>query len=259
LKPSSRVQFINKDLLALLLTLFFSLLLLFTRSSHQIRHLKLQISKIVNTIAYPATWYKDSFIVREENKVLKNQILKYTLLNSKLSAYEKENKKLKKMLNFIRNQPLSFVTANVVNHHFGLPTNSITLDIGLSDSLIENLTVMDENGLIGKTVQIDNEASLAQLITDKNFRVSIRVGADGVLGLFIPTHGRFGLLEGVRKSMHLKIGEIAYTSGISEIYPKNIPVAKIVSVENYPNDPFQHIVVEIISSIDNLDYVFIIL
>ena len=214
---------------------------------------------MVNTIAYPSTWYKNSFIVREENKVLKNQIIKYTLLNSKLLAYEKENKKLKEMLKFIRNQPLSFVTANVVNHHFGLPTNSITLDIGLRDSLTENLTVMDENGLIGKTILVGENASLAQLITDKNFRVSIRVGVDRVLGLFVPTHGKFGILEGVRKSMKLKVGEIAYTSGISEIYPKNIPVAKIVSVENFPNDPFQHIIVEIISSIDNLDYVFIIL
>ena len=80
------------------------------------------------------------------------------------------------------------------------------------------------------------------LITDKNFRVSIRIGQDRALGLFIPTHGKYGLLEGVRKSMPLTEGEIAYTSGISEIYPPNIPVARVVSIKRDENNPFQHIV-----------------
>jgi cell shape-determining protein MreC len=59
--------------------------------------------------------------------------------------------------------------------------------------------------------------------------------------------------------MPLNEGEIAYTSGISEIYPPNIPVARVVSIQLDDNNPFQHIVVELVASIDNLDYVFIIL
>ena len=89
--------------------------------------------------------------------------------------------------------------------------------------------------------------------------MSIRVGQDRALGLFIPTHGKFGLLEGVRKSMPLNKGEIAYTSGISEIYPPNIPVARVISVKRVDNNPFQHVVVELVGSLENLDYVFVIL
>ena len=58
--------------------------------------------------------------------------------------------------------------------------------------------------------------------------------------------------------MDLEIGEIAYTSGISEIYPADIPVAKIISVNKNNNKPFQDVVVEILSNINNLNYVFII-
>ena len=118
---------------------------------------------------------------------------------------------------------------------------------------------MDENGLLGKTIQVGDHAALTQLITDKNFRVSIRIGLDRALGLFIPTHGKYGLVEGVRKSMPLTEGEIAYTSGISEIYPPNIPVARVVSIKQDENNPFQHIVVELVGSLENLDYVFVIL
>ena len=59
--------------------------------------------------------------------------------------------------------------------------------------------------------------------------------------------------------MPLNEGEIAYTSGISEIYPPNIPVALVVSIQLDDNNPFQHIVVELVGSLGNLDYVFVIL
>ena len=257
--PRSRVPFINKDVLALLLTLFISATLLLTRTSPPVQQLKFQLSNIASTIAYPATWYKVVFTVREENKLLKDQLIQFTLMNSELESYHQENRRLKKMLNFTENQPLNFLTANVVGHNFGLPTQSITIDIGSKEGVEKNLTVMDENGLLGKTIKVGNHAALTQLITDKNFRVSIRIGQEQVLGLFIPTHGKYGLLEGVRKSMPLNEGEIAYTSGISEIYPPNIPVARVVSIQLDDNNPFQHIVVELVGSLENLDYVFIIL
>ena len=71
--PRPRVPSINKDVLTLLLTLFLSVLLLFTRTTPQIRQLKFQLSQLANTIAYPVTWYKEVFIIREKNKLLKEQ------------------------------------------------------------------------------------------------------------------------------------------------------------------------------------------
>ena len=124
-----RVPFINKDVLALLLTLFLSAIFLLTRTSPQIRQLKLQLSNITSTIAYPTTWYNTVFTVREKNKLLKDQLIQFTLMNAELESYHQENRRFKKMLNFIENQPLNFLTANVVGHNFGLPTQSITIDI----------------------------------------------------------------------------------------------------------------------------------
>ena len=253
------VKFINKDVLTLFLALFLSTVFLFSRESSQVHQLKLHFSRLINTITYPITWYNDALVIREENKLLKRQIVQYNLMNSELESYHHENRRLKEMLNFIVDQPVNFVTANVVNYSFGLSTNSITIDIGEKEGILENLSIIDENGLLGKTIQVGEHAALAQLVTDKNFRVSIRIGEDRALGLFIPTHGKYGVLEGVRKSLSLSEGEIAYTSGISEIYPPNIPVAKVVSIKKDENNPFQHIIVELLATVGDLDYIFIIL
>ena len=57
-------------------------------------------------------------------------------------------------------------------------SHTITIDVGKLDGIINNLPILDENGLIGKTVNVGDKVSIAQLISDKNYRVSIRVGDD---------------------------------------------------------------------------------
>ena len=149
--------------------------------------------------------------------------------------------------------------SNFYHHHYGLPSQSIAINIGSENGIMVNMAVMDENGLLGKTIYVEDNSTLVQLVTDNNFRVSVRIGQDRELGLFLPTHGKYGILEGVRKSMPLQQGEIAYTSGISTIYPPNIPVARVISAIKNDNHPFQHVVVELLGYIDTLDYVFVIL
>ena len=95
------------------------------------------------------------------------------------------------------------------------------------DQILKNQPVIDMHGLIGKTIKVGDSASKVQLITDKNFAVSVKVGKEMSLAIFKPTFGKYGYLEGVLKTLELNVGEIIYTSGVSEIYPSDIPVAKI--------------------------------
>ena len=60
------------------------------------------------------------------------------------------------------------------------------------------------------------------------------------------------------KSLALSVGDIIYTSGISEIYPSDIPLAKVISNETKQNKLFQDVAVEILADVNNLYYVFII-
>ena len=257
--PQSRISYIKKDVLALLFSLFLSIVLLFSNTSPQVQNLKLQFSWIYSKISYPIKWYKNIFSIQEENYLLKNKVIKLLLLNAELDSYRKENKRLKELLNFSKEHSLNYLTANVVNYHLGIISHTITIDIGELDGLTNNLPVLDENGLLGKTIVLDNHVAIVQLITDKNFRISIRVGEERTLGLFVPTHGKFGILEGVRKTTPIKEGDIVHSSGISEIYPSNIPIAKVISSDNKKKLPFQHIIVEILGTISNPDYVFVIL
>ena len=112
--------------------------------------------------------------------------------------------------------------------------------------------------MIGKIIAVGNRASTVQIITDRNFRISVRLGERWNLGIFMPTHGKFGIVEGIPKSQKVSPGDLIITSGISEIYPADLPVAEVLEVYVDQERPFLQIIAEISADIYNSDYIFIV-
>ena len=254
---SNWIAFLNRDLIALTIVLLFSLILLFSNDSPYIDAIESDISDGYYLLTYPKRWYRDILSAKEQNSLLAKKIVQLKLLYSENEHYKFENEHLRKMLNFANKSPLSLFPANITNRYSSI-VQSLVLDVGAINDITKNSPVIDMEGLVGKTVSIGEFASKVQLISDKNFRVSVRVGKQKSLGIFAPTHGKYGVLEGVGKSVDLKIGDIAYTSGISDIYPGNIPVAEVIATSTNNKRPFQAISVKIMANFDDLNYLFIV-
>ena len=252
-----RYFFYDKDFLLLLLCLVISSSLFFYSDSNEVNSIRGDIADLVYIISYPQIWYKDLLVTKEKNKMLSSEILQLKFLNNALISYQYENDRLRELLEFKNSNPWSLIPANITKV-VTESSHSIVIDVGKDDLVEKNLSVVDIDGLIGKTFDVGRLATQVQLITDKNFRVSIRVGESNALGNFLPTIGKYGVLQGVRKSVEVKKGDIAITSGLSYIYPKNIPVAKVISVSDKENQEFKDVVVEILADFDKLDYVYVI-
>tara|TARA_B110000263_G_scaffold112802_1_gene98457 strand:+ start:10634 stop:11410 length:777 start_codon:yes stop_codon:yes gene_type:complete len=254
----SNKSFINKRLITLFIFLFFSIFLFFTNKSTYVKKVERNIIDFISFMVYPKTWYENILYIKSNNELLVQNITQLKLLNSKLTNYQRENIKLREMLNFKESYPkLSLLPANKVNDNF-TSIFSIIINVGLNDDITKNQPVIDMNGLVGKTITIGNNASKVQLITDKNFAVSVKVGEEMALAIFKPTFGKYGYLEGVLKTLELKEDEIIYTSGVSEIYPSDIPVARIVSFTKDQDKLTQNVIVEVIAKINELNYVFVV-
>ena len=250
---------INKDFITLIVVLIFSLIIFFSNETKYVNRIESIIIDSISKIMYPKSWYKDILLVKEENKSLKQEVTQLSLYNAKLNNYKIENDKLRKMLSFKEAyDKISILPCNVVNHSFSSSPNSIIVDVGNNDGIFLNQAVIDMHGLVGKTISKGAIASKVQVITDQNFAVSVKIGLDLQIAIFKPTHGKYGLLEGVIKSSKLNVGDIIYTSGISEIYPSDIPVCKIVSLTDDNDKAFLNVVVEILADLTNLNYVFVI-
>ena len=88
--------------------------------------------------------------------------------------------------------------------------------------------------------------------------ISVKVSHNSSIAQYKPTYWNYGILEGVLKTLKIKKDDIIYTSGISEIYPSDIAVAKVISNTKKQNKLFQDVAVEILTDINNLYYVFVI-
>ncbi len=231
----------------------------FTSTSHIVDYVKKDISDFLYILKYPERWYSGLLSVEEENKILNQKLIQLNMLNSDLIRYQKENIELRKLLKFYKEQPFSLSIGKVINSNFSYLMRTLTINLGSTDSISGNLPVLDVNGLIGKTISIGEVASQVQLISDKNFKVSVRLGKDFSLGFFSPTHKSLGIVNGIIKSANIQIGDIVYTSGISTIFPEGIPVAKVISINKDNDKAFQDIVVEILADLNNYNYIFVLL
>ena len=199
-----------------------------------------------------------SSLNKERKRDFKSETIKTNLLNTELIKYQKENQELKKMLNFYNEQPWSLKVGKIVNDNFTYLMRSLIINLGKNDSVEINYPVLDVNGLVGKIIAVGDKASQVQLINDKNFIVSVRVGKDLVLGEFIPGHEGMGVIDGLYKTAEINVDDIVYTSGISTIYPEGIPIAKVISVNKDTDKPFQEVIVKVVADLNNYNYLFVL-
>ena len=250
----------NKNISAFVLTSILSLMIFFYNDGDYALKIKSFIFNFYESVSAPSRWYKDLLIIKKENELLSKQLVQIYLLNSKLINYEIENKKLRKMIKLKDSfKHLSLLPANVINSNYFSSIESKIINVGTDDGIMKNLAVIDIYGnLVGKIIEVGERNSKIQLITDNNFSVSIKVGSNISIGQFRPTYYQFGILDGIIKSLDISDGDIIFTSGISEIYPSDIPVCKIISSTDNNDKPFLNVIVEVLADISNLNYVFII-
>ena len=253
-----RLLYLNRVHVLFCFTLLISLSLYFFNSSHAVLAVKADIADIVSLVLKPQDVYRGIIQTREKNWVLQETVSQLRLLNSRLIYLKHENEKLRAMLNYSQASPLSLLSTLVVNNHLSDPIHTITINSGSEVSLVKGLPVIDMNGILGKIIAVGDRASMVQLITDRNFRISVRVGERWNLGLFVPTHGPYAVVEGIPKSQKVVQGDLIITSGISDIYPADIPVGEVVDVLIDPERPFLKIIAEISADPYNSDYVFVI-
>jgi len=266
---------LNKNISALFITTLVSLLIFINNgNSSYVKNLKTGWLNCISFVSKFQLLYQDYFSAKEENESLKKQLALQSLENHNLINYAYENKKLRNAHQFVDStsiiwvkdmqeayplEKMIFIPAYVVNNNYLSSVNSLVVSSGINQEVETNQTVIDFHGnLVGKTIHLGQNNSQVQLITDNKFSVSVKIDDKMSIAQFKPTHGKFGILDGVLKTSNLQKGDIIYTSGVSDIYPSNIPVCKIIKVEKKKNHLFQNIIVKILSDLDNLSYVFIV-
>ena len=256
--------FIKKDFLVLLICCFLSVLLFFSKDVQGLKTFRAHFSNFFSFIFSPKSTALNLSLLEEENEKLIEEkgknLSEIWELKARLRTHDELKPEWKmKALKLIPDY--EYIPARILSHSFLSSANVFTVNVGLEDGIPKAYkAVISSNGdLIGKTLHVTDHKTQVHKITDKNFHVYVKHKDKNIFGQFSSIGGKYGIIESIpltyRKSLHE--GDIFITSHSSDIYPGDIPVAKIIKIDNSKTHEL-NIKVEILVNLDQLRNVFII-
>jgi len=197
------------------------------------------------------------FDLQQENNILRENNIRLSNENSNLREAKLENIRLTKLLQFKQASNLSLVSARIVNKSVVQMRNTITLNVGEADSVYVNMPVITADGLVGKIVSTSKNFSVAQILINKDMRVTVKVQRSRVDGILYYDGVSDLLVKNIPKNADVNSGDVLITSEYSNVYPPGIPVGIITETGNLDN-LFKKVVVSPLIDFLNLENVFVL-
>jgi rod shape-determining protein MreC len=167
-----------------------------------------------------------------QNEALRRENQELRLENNHSKEVDRENARLRQLLAWQQQKPWKMKLASVVAREPANWWRTVQIDLGTRDGVRVNLPVMTVDGLVGRISSVGLTRSQVVLLGDPNCRVSALVENETrVSGVIVPS-GPLGdtLVEMafLPPNANVKPGQNVVTSGNGGIFPKEIPIGKIV-------------------------------
>ncbi|MDO8512232.1 MAG: rod shape-determining protein MreC [bacterium] len=173
-------------------------------------------------------------------RILENTIVEDQVLLAKYSGIDAENKVLREQLRLLPKNKFQLVSADVIAHSTDGGKDVLIINRGNRDGIKENMPVIMNDGVVvGKIARADNLVATVMLMTDVDFKLAAIVVGTKAPGLIHGTKGLDVSLEEVPRAEKIKIGESVVTTGVDGVFPPDLLVGKIRSVDAPENEIFQ--------------------
>lgn len=169
--------------------------------------------------------------LRAENARLRAQIQALALYDEQVRFYQSEIERLRTLIDLPPLPGRRRIPASVIGY-FPLE-NRITISAGSRQGVRRDLPVVTAGGLVGVVQTVDAHTSQVTLISSARLRVGALVRRDPPpVGIIRGEAPNVMMLEFLDSNATVQVGDLVVTSGYSEFIPANIPIGRIVRVED---------------------------
>lgn len=195
--------------------------------------------------------YSDSLIA--ENAMLRARLLESRADNKIDSGTVSDSAK-----RFV--QVYTYIPAKVVRNSVNQPSNLIYLDKGKLHHINRQMGVIAPNGIVGQVVNVTDNYAVVMSVLSKNFRVGVKFKKNEYFGdlHWEGLSPSTAVLEGIQKHVPVKVGDTVVTSGFSQLFPRNIMVGIVKTIDAQPEKNFLDITVKLSTDFGNLNYVYVV-
>jgi rod shape-determining protein MreC len=193
--------------------------------------------------------------LRRENQQLHSQAVQN-------AAIARENDQLRAELNWQKQVPWRLKLARVIMRDPANWWRTVQIDLGSRDGVTNDLPVLTSSGLIGRVSSVSLTRSQVVLIGDRDCRVSAIVeNATRDMGVIIasdPLGTSLVDLTYLASSANLKPGQNVVTSGLGGVFPKGIPIGKIVYSSSVEYGLYTEAQVKLNANLGSLEQVWVL-
>lgn len=197
--------------------------------------------------------------VHHENTQLKNEIHVLKMANSRYRELLATQERLEELLQFKQTINRPVLAAQVI----GLdPTGwfkSVIIDKGKWAGLRLDMPVVNAFGVVGRVVSVSSNYAKVLLIIDQNSAVDCLVQRSRDRGMLKGLMSEICKLDYVAKSNDITVGDIVVTSGLGGVFPKGLPVGRILDVKEISGELFKDIKIRTAVDFSKLEEVLVIL
>ncbi|MDU8928851.1 rod shape-determining protein MreC [Alisedimentitalea sp. MJ-SS2] len=167
--------------------------------------------------------------LHEQNQELKRELQKMRKWKEAAVQLGQENARLLD-LNQVRLDPrLTFITG-VVMADSGSPfRQSVVINIGSHDGILDGWAAMDGIGLVGRISGVGNNTSRVLLLTDATSRTPVTVQPSGQQGLLVGDNTLAPALEFLENADAVRPGDRVVSSGDGGVFPAGLLVGEVAT------------------------------
>lgn len=235
-----------------------SVILIFQNDNLQIRFVRAIAVTVIGTVQSGFSLIPNVFELERENKSLRETNINLSKELSLLKEAKLENIRLNQMLELKQRTNYRVVTGKIIGKTLIQTRNNITLNIGENDSVKVGMPVITDKGLVGKIVAVSGNYSIAQIMLNKDLKVSAkdqRTRVDGIISW--DGEQEKIQMKNVSKSSDVLVGDVIITSEYSNVFPSGIPIGFVTSVGTIDN-LFKKIDIEPFVNFQTLEEVFVL-
>lgn len=196
--------------------------------------------------------------LEQENQQLKKQVEQYSI-----AVKQQDNKGADaKELQELKSQPglyddFHVIVARAIIDVNYLVNDKLLIDKGSADSINIGNTIANKDGIVGQINIVNEHNAQIILLTNPDYKIYLQTSVSKSKMLAQGIGNNHLMVRYINKNEKISAGDILTTTGLDDLYPANIPVARIVNVLS-DNNGFNSAICEPVVNFNKLQYILVL-
>ncbi|WP_163934590.1 rod shape-determining protein MreC [Paraferrimonas sp. SM1919] len=218
---------------------------------------------VANLPSYALDWIDESLAAREHLLKKNAQLLQQQLeISERLQRFEhlnQENARLRALLGSRVHFDAKKMVTEVISVASDPYQHFVTIPLGLSQGVYDGQPVIDNKGVIGQVIQVNQLTAKVLLISDHRHGIPVRVSRNDVRSIAVGSGDLDQLvLNYLPNNTDIKEGDLLVSSGLGGRFPEGYPVARVKLVERSEQQRYAKVIAEPVAALSRLRYLLLL-